>query len=358
MNTVAAVVITRDDARTIERALLSARPYVDELVVVDLGSVDDTLERARACGARVVTQAWSADSATVRNAALAHSGADWNLVLEAGEWIDGGGADVVALRENAPERAGLVQLVPGDAARGLSPVSMQPRLLPRGVQYSGRHRDAPALDAHDVWNTAVVIACDGADAARWRYDRTVSEAAILQALALHPDEPRLLTELAELLRSEGRLAESCELYAAALEVLPEAGERPHALVVEAIDTFRQARRFRDAIALMDAEMPHQSGSPDFSFVIGDLFFEMMLDQPGTSVQVGPLAVTSWRRCIEIGDRPELPGTVNGRGSFLAAQNLATLHLAIGAQEEADHWWAEADRLRSADSLGRPAHLPG
>ena len=40
--------------------------------------------------------------------------------------------------------------------------------------------------------------------------------------------------------------------------------------------------------------------------------------------------SSWLRAIEIGERPELQDTVRGRGSFLAAHNLAVLHDGLGA----------------------------
>jgi glycosyltransferase involved in cell wall biosynthesis len=48
---VALVMIARDEAPRIERALASFAPFVDECVVLDTGSTDDTVTRAiRACG--------------------------------------------------------------------------------------------------------------------------------------------------------------------------------------------------------------------------------------------------------------------------------------------------------------------
>ncbi|WP_226345359.1 hypothetical protein [Agilicoccus flavus] len=358
MGRVAVVMICRDDARGVERALLSVKPYVDELVVVDLGSVDDTPERARRCGARVETAVWGADRAALRNHALQRTDAEWAVVLEAGEWLDGGGAGLEELRGLAPDRVGLVDVVPGAASRGLAPVSMAPRILPRGVRFAGGHREHVVIDGLDVWRTGVVIASDDADAARWRHDRSSGEMLLLQALSVQPDDPHLLAQLGDILRSQGRLAEACEVLAAALEVTDAGEATRHALVVDTLDTLRQAGRFAEAIALMDAEMPHWTGSPDFSFAIGDLFFEIMLAQPEQAPQLAPLAETSWLRCLEIGDRPDLPGTLTGRGSFLAAQNLATLRLVLGDEAGAQEWWTRADRLRLDESLGRSARLPG
>ena len=81
--------IVRDEARCIERCLRSARPWVDEMVVLDTGSTDATRELAAAGGARVYRQL---DRRLRRRAqrALAATEAPWRLVLDADEWIAGG----------------------------------------------------------------------------------------------------------------------------------------------------------------------------------------------------------------------------------------------------------------------------
>ena len=43
--------IVRNEARTLARCLASAKPWVDELVVVDTGSTDETVAIAQAAGA-------------------------------------------------------------------------------------------------------------------------------------------------------------------------------------------------------------------------------------------------------------------------------------------------------------------
>ncbi|HZH44046.1 MAG TPA: glycosyltransferase, partial [Lysobacter sp.] len=52
------VVLTRNEADRIERCVRSLLPVCAEVVVLDSGSTDDTVARARAAGARVETQAW------------------------------------------------------------------------------------------------------------------------------------------------------------------------------------------------------------------------------------------------------------------------------------------------------------
>jgi glycosyltransferase involved in cell wall biosynthesis len=86
--TIAVCVIARDEEAFIASCLDSARAYVDEMVVVDTGSADRTVEIARARGARVEYFEWCDDFAAARNAAIEAATADWILMLDADEALD------------------------------------------------------------------------------------------------------------------------------------------------------------------------------------------------------------------------------------------------------------------------------
>jgi tetratricopeptide (TPR) repeat protein len=78
-------VIARDEEAFIGGCLDSAAPYVDELVVLDTGSVDRTVEIAREHGARIERFTWVDDFAAARNAAINAATGDWVLMLDADE---------------------------------------------------------------------------------------------------------------------------------------------------------------------------------------------------------------------------------------------------------------------------------
>lgn len=79
------VIITRDEADRIEAAVRSAA-FADECVVLDSGSRDDTVARARALGARVIETDWPGHVAQ-KNRALAEARGDWILALDADERV-------------------------------------------------------------------------------------------------------------------------------------------------------------------------------------------------------------------------------------------------------------------------------
>ncbi len=76
--------ITRDEEQMLPACLASVKGVVDEVVVVDTGSTDRTVELARAAGAVVASRPWTG-FADARNAALELAAGGWVLVLDADE---------------------------------------------------------------------------------------------------------------------------------------------------------------------------------------------------------------------------------------------------------------------------------
>jgi len=86
MNQLSICIITLNEEGDLPRLLKSAEGLGDEIVVVDSGSTDRTVEIARAAGARVLTRAWT-NYAEQKNFAAAQASADWILLLDADEEV-------------------------------------------------------------------------------------------------------------------------------------------------------------------------------------------------------------------------------------------------------------------------------
>ncbi len=76
--------IVRDEAEMLAGCLESAAPAVDEIVVLDTGSTDNTRAIAGDFGATVIPAAWT-DFSTARNQVLRRTTGEWVLVLDADE---------------------------------------------------------------------------------------------------------------------------------------------------------------------------------------------------------------------------------------------------------------------------------
>ncbi len=82
--------IMRDEEEHLARCLTSVQGVVDEIIIVDTGSVDRSIEIAEGFGATILHEEWHGDFATPRNTGIDAATGDWILVLDADEeLIDG-----------------------------------------------------------------------------------------------------------------------------------------------------------------------------------------------------------------------------------------------------------------------------
>lgn len=104
---VSVVVLTRDEEPNICRCLASVA-WADQVMVIDSGSVDQTVPMARTLGADMVEQPWLGFSGqrefALRHPLIRH---DWVYFVDADEWVSPQLAGEIASRLSAPSCAGL-----------------------------------------------------------------------------------------------------------------------------------------------------------------------------------------------------------------------------------------------------------
>lgn len=79
--------IVRDSARTLPACLESVRQWVDEMVIVDTGSRDNTPEIARRYGARLFHLPWCDSFAAARNESVRHARGQWIFWMDSDDTI-------------------------------------------------------------------------------------------------------------------------------------------------------------------------------------------------------------------------------------------------------------------------------
>lgn len=86
--TISLCMIVKDEEDFLSQCLQSVEGVVDEIVMVDTGSSDSTLEIARSFKAKVFQHEWKEDFSDARNVSLKHATSDWILFLDADELLD------------------------------------------------------------------------------------------------------------------------------------------------------------------------------------------------------------------------------------------------------------------------------
>ncbi|MCX5512540.1 hypothetical protein C3941_04405 [Kaistia algarum] len=210
--TIAAAMIVRDEAAFLVDCLASLRDRVDEIVIVDTGSSDATVDIAVGAGGYLLHFDWQGDFAAARNVALDAVSCDWVLYIDADErlGLPAGGAledyidpTAVAAYVRFQPRLGYTRY------RELRLFRSDPR-----IRFSGRIHETvvpairalEALDGRTVARTAVEINHLG-----YEGDQSHKHArnlALLQAsVRADPDRAYCWYHLAETLDAIGRREE-------------------------------------------------------------------------------------------------------------------------------------------------------
>lgn len=85
--TLSLCMIVKNEEKHLVRCLRSVRDVVDEIIIVDTGSTDKTVDIAKVFGAKVYDFPWTGDFSAARNHSLAQATGNWILVLDADEVI-------------------------------------------------------------------------------------------------------------------------------------------------------------------------------------------------------------------------------------------------------------------------------
>ncbi len=100
--------IVKNEERFLAQCLRSVAGAVDEIIIVDTGSSDRTIEIARSFGARVIEREWRDDFSWARNESIKDATKRWIMFLDADEELTPESKDALKQLRNAPAYKGAV----------------------------------------------------------------------------------------------------------------------------------------------------------------------------------------------------------------------------------------------------------
>lgn len=87
--------IVKNEEKNLANCIRSADPYVDEIIVIDTGSTDSTIEIAENLGARVEKFEWNNDFSAARNFSIKFALCQWILWLDADDFVPEGQEHII-----------------------------------------------------------------------------------------------------------------------------------------------------------------------------------------------------------------------------------------------------------------------
>jgi len=203
--TVSLCMIARDEEATIGMAIKSVLALVDEVIVVDTGSRDNTRIIAEGYGARVLDVPWSDDFSAARNVALDEATCDWILILDADEILQAvRPVEFQRLLHEPGVAAYRLQLETG-GDDGYETAGLL-RLYRNAPQirycYPIHEQIGPALDswalpqAMTIRDSELIVVHDGCRPERSSRKRERTQRILRKAMLAHPEEPYFSYQLA------------------------------------------------------------------------------------------------------------------------------------------------------------------
>ncbi|MDZ8138553.1 MAG: tetratricopeptide repeat protein [Nostoc sp. DedQUE04] len=216
--------IVKNEAATLPKCLSSVRKVVDEMIVLDTGSIDRTPNIAQQLGAKVHHFKWCNDFSAARNAALKYVTGDWILVLDADETLTP--TIVPQLREAiARDEYLLLNLVRQEVGAEQSPYSLVSRLFRNHPDirfdrpYHALVDDSVSeiLTKEPHWQIGylpgVALVHTGYQKSAIAQNNKYAKAAIAMEgfLATHPNDPYVCSKLGALYVQTGKISQGMDL---------------------------------------------------------------------------------------------------------------------------------------------------
>ena len=344
MKTLGLVMIVKNEERCLAKCLDAVKDLVDKIYITDTGSTDKTKEIAASYGAILSDYVWNQDFSAARNFSLAQSDCDWNLVLDADEYlVEGTRKDLASFMEDI-EHVGAIQrkdfYIEG-VVEGKEQISYMytwaARLLPKGVGFSGKVHEQenspfpaeslPLLFEHDGYQQG------------GKEERNL--AILLEELKETPKDPYVLFQIARTLRGMKQYREACTYFARFYEQVPlkNAAYRTGG-IIQYLYSLMELSDYDTALNIVETEQDHLEDYADFHFACGILFMKAIQADTKKYIAYLPFIEQAYLRCLEIGEVPLHQGT-NGCGSFKAAHNLATWYEVSGNLPKAKEYYQKA-----------------
>ena len=330
--TLSLCMIVKDEEEMLPRTLEAIKPAVDEMIVVDTGSTDRTVEIAESFGAKVLHHAWTGDFAAARNVSLEAAGGDWIV------WLD---ADEVLVAEDAGELRKLVgqtwreafYLVEtnftGDIEDGTAVTHNALRVFRNRPEYRFRGRlheqmahNLPGYLPERIGHTQVRVEHYGyLGVVRDKKDKARRNLELLERQSEEGvDTAYHKFNLGSEYLAVGELEKARDLLVAAWN---ETGAEPNRAAFPYVPSLAS----RTVVALKETgRLDEAHAQADAGLEVFPGFTDLVFHQAGIARERGDLdaARRLFERCLEMGDAPAKYSATVGCGSYLALMQLATM----------------------------------
>lgn len=334
--------IVKNEERVLGACLESARPFFDEIIIVDTGSTDRTVEIAKSFEANVIEQEWPDSFAEARNWSLAPATGDWVFWLDADDTLpSASGRAIRRAAESAPAHihgfivpVQFVEDGPGAGTR-VDHVKLL-RNLP-GLAFEGRIHEQilPSLKPHggEIARLDAIVLHSGYDTSPEGQARKAERDWKLLRLEYRDrgDHPFVLFNIGMTRHYGGRHEDAIRWLKRCLRFSkPEESHVRKVYAMMAV-SHREQGRLERALQILSEGLDVVPGDPELHFLSG--MIQWTLGQLDQSEQ-------SFLSCLRADISGHYSSIDVGILGYKSYANLAGVALAKGTPDQAFRYWRE------------------
>lgn len=340
---ISAVLIVKNEEKKIERCLKSLIGKVDEIIITDTGSTDNTISIAQKYTDKIFHFTWTNNFSEARNYSLSHSSGDYNLIIDADEYITLW--DQKAIQDFATQDKELGIVIQKNKIEQNHQILYQPdyitRFIPKTTFFKGAIHEQVDSDATRTL-LPIELSHDGYfHRQEDKFHRNID--LLLQSLQEDPKNAYYLYQLSnEYLGLEEYKSASKYFLDGYKYILNTHSIYPQ-FIVNYITYCRKTKNYNDGLRIIQHSEQYLENYPDFYFESAGFYLDYVMDDSDNNINYLPLIEVCYKGCLEIGDITS-HASLKGVGSFLASYNLGVFYETTNQKSLAIKYYQNAAKL--------------
>ena len=338
-------IMSKNEEDVIQACIQSAKVYADEIIVMDTGSTDHTVDLAKQSGADVKTMKWNNDFSEIRNQMIDSSQNPYILMLDADEVIlpnqEKKFSEAIHRLKSAPNCIAQVVMISymEDEEQSISCISRMFNNSP-SIRYEGRiHEQIISSDLSlESFNSRIEVVHHGYVPERMenknKFQRNID--LLTSAIKSDPNDTYMLFQLGRTYHVQRREQEAYRYLISAYRLSIAEGFIDSSLLITLGWNLLRLKKWSELLQLIDEGLKCYPNYTDLYYLYGCTLIELKNEQALS------LIPDAFKTCIELGDvNPNEYESVRGVGSFRAMYNLGLFYELQGNYELAKQYYQKS-----------------
>lgn len=348
--TLSLCMIVKNEEKYIAKSIDSVKNIVNEIVIVDTGSTDSTLEILKNYNVKLYNYKWENDFASARNFAINKVKSDWILFLDADEILDEASKDNLINYINRTNLDGCHFIVYNYRSENQNDFTIHYafRLFRnnRGYYYKGKIHEQIYNEKYKnitskFSNEDIILHHYGysVEVLEKKDKRSRNIPILLDALKENPEDSFNLFNLGNEYLAQNDVNTALHHYELSYSNFDLTKHYSIHLLYRMAVCYQYIKKYDKAMRFVEEGLQHFSPNVDFEYLKGCLFLD---------TKRYTLAIDSFNTCLAIGDSSSTVKFVNNCGSINPLMALGNLYYALSDYDKALDFYNKVLNLNSSD----------